>query len=68
MKNIQAFVNNISFPTSLEELEFFLKDDGLYNIEMILFERDTSEWTAPRWCKIDDISFSCTQKILLLNI
>ena len=51
--NIQAFINNISFPKSLEELELFI--DG-FNVEEILTVKET-EWTAPKWAVKGDIVF-----------
>lgn len=51
---VQAFVNNISFPTTIEELETFIYDHGHYNIEDILACNGAC-WTVPRNCKIGDI-------------
>ena len=51
--NVQAFLNNISFPKSLDELEFFA--DG-FNVEEILTVSET-EWTAPKWAVEGDIVF-----------
>ncbi len=53
---VQAFINNISFLKSLDELEFFIDEHGRYNVEEILGEA-TTEWTTPRWAKIGDIVF-----------
>ena len=49
--NVQAFLNNISFPKSLDELELFV--DG-FNVEEIL-SVDKTEWTVPRWAVKGDI-------------
>lgn len=51
--NVQAFLNNISFPKSLDELELFV--DG-FNVEEILTVSKT-EWTVPRWAIKGDIVF-----------
>lgn len=51
--NVQAFLNNISFPKSLDELELFV--DG-FNVEEIL-SVDKTEWTVPRWAVKGDIVF-----------
>ena len=66
LPNVQAFIDNISFPTSLEELTYFLKNDGLYNMEMIL-DYDADGWTVPRWCKIGDIVFFMHTKTSAIN-
>lgn len=42
--NVQAFIDNISFPMTLEELERFA---DWFNVEEILNVAET-EWTAPR--------------------
>ena len=51
---VNAHINNISFPTSIIELEQFVYEHGQYNVEDILTEEDTS-WTIPRNAKIGDI-------------
>lgn len=51
---VNAHINNISFPTTLEELEYFIFEHGQYNVEDILTEPDTN-WTVPRSAKIGDI-------------
>ncbi len=56
MNNVQAFVNNISVPKTLEELQFFIDEHGCYNVEDILQDSET-EWTAPFWAKPGDIVF-----------
>ena len=67
MKNVQSFINNISFPATLEELIDY-HDDGLYDVEKVLAGDETS-WTAPRWCKIGDIVFFMhTKQSALLRI
>ena len=56
MKEVQSFITNISFPKTLDELLFFLEDNFHFNVDDIL-EEEYIEWTAPRWCKLDDIVF-----------
>lgn len=53
---VQAFIDNISFPKSLEELEFFIDEMGDFSLERLLSSSVTT-WTAPRWAKIGDIVF-----------
>ncbi len=50
-----AFINNISFPQSLEETKnTYIDDRGMYDIEDILNSEDTN-WTVPRWAMRGDI-------------
>lgn len=60
MKNhihyIQSFINNVSVPRSLEELQSYIEDNKGYDIEDVLYE-DATIWTTPRWCKTGDIVF-----------
>lgn len=51
---VNAHINNISFPTTIEELEFFIYEHGKFNVEDILTELYTN-WTVPRSVKIGDI-------------
>lgn len=53
---VQAFIDNISFPKSLDELEDYIYNAGHYDIESLLVASAT-EWTAPRWAKAGDIVF-----------
>lgn len=66
--NVQAFIDNISFPMMLEELERFA---DWFNVEEILNVAET-EWTAPRWAVEGDIVFffhakTAIQKITMLE-
>lgn len=53
---VQAFINNISFPKSLDELYYFATEHGTFNVEDILIEYETT-WTSPKWAKSGDIVF-----------
>ncbi|MBQ2661195.1 MAG: hypothetical protein IJF80_00905 [Clostridia bacterium] len=53
---VQSFINNISFPKTLDELYWFAEEHGCYPVEDILQEAETV-WTSPRWAKIGDIVF-----------
>lgn len=66
--NVQAFLNNISFPKTLDELEYFAER---FNVEEILNVKET-EWTAPKWAVKGDIVFffhakTAIQKITMLE-
>lgn len=56
-ETVNAHINNISFPKSIEELEWFIYDHGRYNVEDILFNAkgNYTEWTVPRYSSIGDI-------------
>ena len=54
--NVQAIINNISFPKSLDELRHFAYNVGHYDVEDILHNGDT-EWSMPKWAVPNDIVF-----------
>lgn len=49
----QAFITNIAFPKSLEEVAYYLFQVGCFDVEQILVEKET-EWTVPKECSIND--------------
>ena len=52
----QAFISNISFPTTVDGLRFFIYEHGNFTIEEILYKNDeTQNWTVPRYSKVGDI-------------
>lgn len=66
--NVQAFLDNISFPRTLEELEWFADE---FDMEQVLTVAET-EWTAPKWAVQGDIVFfyhakTAIQKISMLE-
>ncbi|MDE5892721.1 MAG: hypothetical protein K2H45_07365, partial [Acetatifactor sp.] len=54
--NVQAIINNISFPKSIDELEWFIKEHGCFNVEDVLYD-EIIEWTVPKWILPNDIVF-----------
>lgn len=62
--NVQAFINNISFPNTLDELEYFADK---FNVEEILTV-DETEWTAPKWVVPGDIVFFFHAKTAISRI
>ena len=62
--NVQAFIDNISFPTTLVELEDFIDE---FNVEQILTV-DETEWTAPKWAVEGDIVFFFHAKTAIQRI
>ena len=66
--NVQAFLDNISFPRTLEELRRFADE---FNVEEIL-RVEITEWTVPRWAVEGDVVFffhakTAIQKITMLE-
>ena len=60
MREVQAFILNISFPKNLDEILDIEEQHGIFDIEYLLDavqEKELSSWTAPKWCKSDDIVF-----------
>lgn len=55
-KYVEAFVNNVSVPKTLEELNRYFMDgnDAQELVKSILFDGSTT-WTVPRWAKRVDI-------------
>ena len=51
--NVQAFIDNISFPRNLAELEDFADE---FDVEQVL-RVDETDWTAPKWAVEGDIVF-----------
>ena len=49
-----AFINNIAFPKSLEEIKEVYFEEGRYDIEALLSAEETC-WTAPRWAMMGDV-------------
>ena len=54
---INSHINNISFPKTIEELEWYIYEHGRYNVEDIVNESKDgwTEWTVPRNSAIGDI-------------
>lgn len=67
MKRVQAFINNISFPKTMEGLERYLKEVGRFDVDRVLNEKYV-EWTAPRWSDVGDIVFFMHAKTALSTI
>lgn len=66
-KAVQAFINNISFPASLDELKVFIYEHGCFNVEDIL-QNDREFWTVPKWSKAGDIVFFMHSKTAISKI
>ena len=67
---VNAHINNISFPKTIEELETFIYENGSYNVEDILNEAQDGYviWTVPRTSVIGDIVLYYHAKTALQSI
>ena len=65
--SVQSFINNISFPTSLEELRVFMYEHGCFNVDDILMNEE-EVWTVPKWAKKGDICFFMHSKTAISTI
>ena len=54
---VNAHINNISFPKTIDQLEEFIYEHGCYNIEDIINEANDgyTNWTVPRSSVVGDI-------------
>jgi len=52
---VNAHINNISFPKTIDELIWYIEEHGCFNVEDILEETEYVEWTVPRYSAIGDI-------------
>lgn len=54
---VNAHINNISFPKSIEQLENFIYEHGCYNVEDVIAEASDGYtiWTVPRSSVVGDI-------------
>ena len=57
-----AFVTNIAFPKSLEEVMFYLYEVGCFDVEKVLVEKHT-EWTPQKIVVLVKTSTSCFQRL-----
>ena len=54
---VNAHINNISFPKTIEQLEDFIYEHGCYNVEDVINETSNGyvNWTVPRSSVVGDI-------------
>lgn len=57
MNNIQSYIANVSYMTSLEEMKFYVDKDYLTDLEMFVCRPDELNFTAPKWAVKDDVVF-----------
>ncbi len=65
--NVQPFINNISFPKTIDELINILRDRSRFYVEDILYE-DPTAWTVPKWAMVNDIVFFFHAKTAIQSI
>ena len=54
---VNAHINNVSFPKTVEQLEIFIYEHGCYNVEDIIeaSKDGYTNWTVPRNSVIGDV-------------
>ena len=54
---VNAHINNISFPKTIEQLEEFIYEHGCYNVEDVIYEATEgyTRWTVPRSSVVGDV-------------
>lgn len=66
-RSVQAFIDNISFPSSLDELRNVIDERGGFDVEWILCDEEVC-WTAPKWAKAGDVVFFMHGKYAIQKI
>ena len=64
--SVQAYINNFSYPTTLEEVEYDI-DEGRTSMDALLSHTDLT-WTVPKWTKPGDIVFFMHAKTAIKKI
>lgn len=67
MKKVQSYIANVSFPTSLEEMEELVNGEYYMDMEALLLFDDAS-FTAPKWAAKGDIVFFYHAKSAITKI
>ncbi|MBR3327667.1 MAG: hypothetical protein IKG22_10140, partial [Atopobiaceae bacterium] len=58
MRSVQAFVTNNTLPKDFDDFIQYLELGYAYPIEQLIYNDGApEEWTAPKWCREDDIVF-----------
>lgn len=65
--NVQAVINNVSFPKTVSELEYIVYESGSFDIEYLLEEEEV-DWTMPKWAMVNDIVFFYHAKTAIQRI
>ena len=67
MKKVQSYIANVSFPTSLEEMEELVNGEYYMDMEALLLFNDAN-FTAPKWAAKGDIVFFYHAKSAITKI
>lgn len=70
VKYVNVHISNISFPKTIEQLEYFVYEHGSYNVEDIIMEVNDGYtiWTVPRNSCIGDIVLFFHSKTAIQSI
>lgn len=67
MRKVQSYIANVSFPTSLEEMEELVNGEYYMDMEALLLF-DDARFTAPKWAAKGDIVFFYHAKSAITKI
>lgn len=67
MRKVQSYIANVSFPTSLEEMEELVNGEYYMDMEALLLFND-AKFTAPKWASKGDIVFFYHAKSAITKI
>lgn len=67
MRKVQSYIANVSFPTSLEEMEELVNGEYYMDMEALLLFND-AKFTAPKWAAKGDIVFLYHAKSAITKI
>lgn len=67
MRKVQSYIANVSFPTSLEEMEELVNGEYYMDMEALLLFND-AKFTAPKWAAKGDIVFFYHAKSAITKI
>ena len=67
MRKVQSYIANVSFPTSLDEMEELVNGEYYMDMEALLLFND-AKFTAPKWAAKGDIVFFYHAKSAITKI
>ncbi len=68
MKNVQAIIESIHFPKTLDELRWFMYDHGCFSVEDVIFKTPAVVWAVPDWIRAGDVVFFMHAKAAIQRI
>lgn len=68
MNNVQSYIANVSYMTSLEEMKYYVENDYYIDLEMFIHAPEELCFTAPKWAVKDDVVFFFHAKTAIQKI